>query len=104
MGWRAPRLRLIQYPTGLAGLVLEKPPEIRSMILCRFGWWNLWLVALPYALCLPDSVLSAYNAEQTDLPAIDLLGLHDQVVPPAYVEDVFAAHVDPRHSARRPHS
>ncbi len=85
-----------QATEGVAGLVLEKPPEIRSMILCRFGWWNLWLVALPYALCLPDSVLSAANAQQVELPAVYLLGLHDGVVPPAYVEDIFAAHAGPK--------
>jgi hypothetical protein len=33
-----------------AGLVLTNPPPLRNMILQRFGWWNLWLLATPVAL------------------------------------------------------
>src|SRR5207247_4591201 len=34
----------------VAGLILHNPPPLRQMILRRFGWWNLWLLAGPVAL------------------------------------------------------
>jgi len=37
-------------PAGIAGLILQNPPPLREMILRRFGWWNLWLLAGPVAL------------------------------------------------------
>src|ERR1700756_3266085 len=33
----------------VAGLILHNPPPLREMILRRFGWWNLWLLAGPVA-------------------------------------------------------
>ena len=37
-------------PADIAGLILHNPPPLREMILRRFGWWNLWLLAGPVAL------------------------------------------------------
>src|SRR5204862_6043367 len=37
----------------VTGLILHNPPPLRQMILRRFGWWNLWLLAGPVALQVP---------------------------------------------------
>ncbi len=33
----------------VAGLILHNPPPLRSLLLQRYGWWNLWLVGGPLA-------------------------------------------------------
>jgi pimeloyl-ACP methyl ester carboxylesterase len=54
------------------------------MILRRFGWWNLWLLAGPVALQIPKDLDSIVNAKAIRVPAIFLLSEKDEVVPPAY--------------------
>lgn len=79
------------------GLILEKPPNIRSMIVWRYGWWNLWLIAGPVALSLPESVVSDANAkETTGIPAVFILAEYDSIVPRAYALEVFDAYAGPR--------
>ena len=47
----------------VAGLILQNPPPLREMILRRFGWWNLWLLAGPIALQIPKDLDSIANAK-----------------------------------------
>jgi hypothetical protein len=80
-------------PSGIAGLILQNPPPLREMILRRFGWWNLWLLAGPVALQIPKDLNSIANAKATHAPAIFLLAEHDEVVAPRYhrlVVDAYA--------------
>lgn len=80
-------------PTGIAGLMLQNPPPLREMILRRFGWWNLWLLAGPVALQIPKDLDSISNAKAINAPAIFLLAEKDEVVPPHYhrfVVDAYA--------------
>jgi pimeloyl-ACP methyl ester carboxylesterase len=77
----------------VAGLILHNPPPLRQMILRRFGWWNLWLLAGPLALQIPKDLDSISNANRTHAPAIFLLAEKDEVVPPRYhqlVADAYA--------------
>jgi len=63
------------------------------MILRRFGWWNLWLLAGPVALQVPRDLDSIDNARRIHAPAIFLLAEKDEVVPPRYhrlVVDAYA--------------
>src|SRR4029077_217806 len=71
-----------QRPT--AGLILHNPPPLREMILRRFGWWNLWLLAGPIALQIPRELDSIENAKAIHAPAIFVLAEKDEVVPPRY--------------------
>jgi uncharacterized protein len=71
-------------PAGIAGLILQNPPPLREMILRRFGWWNLWLLAGPVALQIPKDLDSIANAKAIHAPAIFLLAEKDEVVPPRY--------------------
>src|SRR6266487_1787480 len=57
-------------PAGVAGLILHNPVPLREMILRRFGWWNLWLLAGPVALQIPTSLDSSANATPIRPPAI----------------------------------
>jgi uncharacterized protein len=78
---------------SVAGLILHNPVPLREMILRRFGWWNLWLLAGPVALQIPKDLDSILNAKAIHTPAIFLLAEEDEVVPPRYhklVVDVYA--------------
>jgi pimeloyl-ACP methyl ester carboxylesterase len=77
----------------VAGLILQNPPPLREMILRRFGWWNLWLLAGPVALQIPKDLDSIANAKAIHAPAIFLLAEKDEVVPSRYhrlVVDAYA--------------
>jgi uncharacterized protein len=77
----------------VVGLILQNPPPLREMILRRFGWWNLWLLAGPVALQIPRKLDSIENAKAIRAPAIFLLAEKDEVVPPRYhrlVVDAYA--------------
>jgi pimeloyl-ACP methyl ester carboxylesterase len=78
---------------GVSGLILQNPPPLRELILRRFGWWNLWLLAGPVALQIPKDLDSIANAKSINVPAIFLLAEKDEVVPPRYhrlVVDAYA--------------
>jgi pimeloyl-ACP methyl ester carboxylesterase len=80
-------------PAGISGLVLQNPPPLREMIVRRFGWWNLWLLAGPVALQIPKDLDSIANAKAIHAPAIFLLAEKDEVVPSRYhrlVVDAYA--------------
>ena len=53
----------------VVGLILQNPPPLREMILRRFGWWNLWLLAGPVALQIPKDLNSIRNAKAIRAPA-----------------------------------
>ena len=65
-------------------LILHNPPPLRQIILRRFGWWNLWLLAGPVALQIPRDLDSIDNARRIHAPAIFLLAEKDEVVAPRY--------------------
>ena len=52
----------------VAGLILHNPPPLREIILRRFGWWNLWLLAGPVALQIPKDLDSISNAKAIHAP------------------------------------
>jgi uncharacterized protein len=76
----------------VVGLILQNPPPLREMILRRFGWWNLWLLAGPVALQIPKDLDSIANAKAVHAPAIFLLAENDEVVPPHYHKLVVGAY------------
>ena len=69
---------------AVAGLILHNPVPLRQIILRRFGWWNLWLLAGSVALQIPRDLDSIANAKAIRAPAIFLLAEKDEVVPPRY--------------------
>ncbi len=85
-----------------AGVVLTNPPPLRNMILNRFGWWNLWLVAGPAALAVPAELNSLDTAPRCLMPAVFVLAGRDSVVPPKYQTKVFDAYAGDKRAVRVP--
>ncbi|HEY7116310.1 MAG TPA: alpha/beta hydrolase [Tepidisphaeraceae bacterium] len=79
-----------------AGLILQNPPAIRSLILSRFGWWNLWLLAGPIALQVPKELDSPTNAAHVTAPAIFVLANDDTFVIPGNQLKVVNAYAGPK--------
>jgi hypothetical protein len=70
------------------GVVLRNPPPLRSLILGRYGWWNLWIAAGIIALQVPSELDSLDNGARVRAPAVFVLSSNDQTVPPDYQQDV----------------
>ena len=80
-------------PGKIAGLILHNPVPLREIILRRFGWWNLWLLAGPVALQIPRDLDSIANARASRARAIFLLAERDEIVAPHFhrlVVDAYA--------------
>ena len=78
------------------GLILQNPPPLRQLILGRFGWWNLWLIAGPVAAGIPSELDSIRNARNSSMPAIFISADKDEVVPPQYQQQVMEAYAGPK--------
>jgi pimeloyl-ACP methyl ester carboxylesterase len=88
----------------VAGCVLWSPPPLRDMILKRFGWWNLWLVAGPVALQVPEALDSLRNARKVRAPAVFVVTGQDTVVPVKYQAKVSEAYAGEKRYVRLPDS
>ena len=80
----------------IAGLILHNPVPLREIILRRFGWWNLWLLAAPVALQIPQDLNSIANARASRAPAIFLLAEKDEIVAPRFHRLVVQAYAGER--------
>jgi len=80
------------HPTEIAGVILHNPVPLREIILRRFGWWNLWLLAGPIALQIPRDLDSIANAKASRAPAIFLLAEKDEIVAPRFQQLVVQAY------------
>ena len=88
----------------VAGCVLWSPPPLRQMILKRFGWWNLWLVAGPVAMGVPAELDSLRNARNSSVPALFVVTGQDTVVPLVYQTAVADAYRGEKKYVRLPES
>jgi pimeloyl-ACP methyl ester carboxylesterase len=73
-------------------LILHNPPPLPELILRRHGWWNLFLLALPVALDIPDALDSIENAGRATAPAVFISSEDDRVVPISYQERIMKAY------------
>jgi hypothetical protein len=80
----------------VAGLVLHNPPPLRQLILGHYGWWNLWLLAIPVSAQIPHDLDSVANAARCHAPAVFVLSGADHVVPPQYQRLVVDAYAGPK--------
>lgn len=79
------------------GLIIDRPPNLRRMILCQHGWWNAWLIALPVWFGVPDSADSQLNSRAiVDVPALFLLSSRDSAVKPAHQKSIAEAYGGPK--------
>ena len=80
----------------VAGLILQNPPPLRRLIVGKYGWWNLWLVAGPVALQVPKQLDAIENAKHVRAPAIFLMADNDTLVSPPYQKLVLDAYAGPK--------
>ena len=88
----------------VAGAVLWSPPPLRDMILKRFGWWNLWLLAGPVAIQVPGQLDSLRNARKVTAPAVFVATGNDTVVPLSYQAKVSDGYAGEKRFIRLPDS
>jgi pimeloyl-ACP methyl ester carboxylesterase len=65
----------------IAGLILDNPAPLRQVILDRYGWWNLWLLAWPASMQIPSRLDAIANASQSKVPAIMIHSEKDTSIP-----------------------
>jgi pimeloyl-ACP methyl ester carboxylesterase len=74
-----------------AGVIVQNPPPLKELILGRFGWWNLWLMATPVAIQVPDEMdlITVAPRVPPTIPTLFIQSLGDSYVPPTYQNDVI---------------
>ena len=92
----APALHIAAH-RPVAGLILHNPPALRQLILGRYGWWNLWLLAGPVAAQIPADLDCVANARAVHTPAIFLLAEQDEIVAPRFQKLVVDAYASEKH-------
>src|SRR5437667_14026 len=65
---------------------------LRQLIMGRYGWWNLWLVAGTVAWHVPAELDSLENARHISAPAVFILADQDDFVGPRYQRMVLEAY------------
>jgi predicted esterase len=80
----------------VAGLVLHSPTPLTTVILGRFGWWNLWIAASAVALQVPSELDAIPNARHCTVPAVFIITEEDRLVVPAAQRRVVHAYAGPR--------
>jgi len=80
----------------VAGVVCQNPPALRSMLLRQHGWYNLWLVAGPLAMAIPQELDSTTAAAKITAPGVFLMAQGDQTVAPANQKVVVEAYNGPK--------
>jgi hypothetical protein len=88
---------------GPAALILDRPPHIPGLVLGRFGWWNLWVLAGPVAASLPRAVHSRANGRRLEgTPALFMLASDDHLATPRNAGKVVSAYAGPKLTAHFP--
>ena len=80
----------------VVGLVLTNPPPLRQLILGRYGWWNLWILALPVSSGIPADLDNVANAAKVKCPAVIVTAQDDFTVPAGYQQKVIDAYAGPK--------
>ncbi len=65
----------------IAGVILDNPAPLRQVILNRYGWWNLWLLAWPASMQIPPQLDAIANASRSKVPAILIHSEKDTSIP-----------------------
>lgn len=86
----------------VAGMIIHNPPPLRQLIVGNYGWWNLWILALPVSMQIPDELDSVVNAGKTSAPCVFILSEADEVIPPQYHQLVVDAYSSPKRIIRMP--
>jgi pimeloyl-ACP methyl ester carboxylesterase len=88
----------------LDGVVLKNPVPLQDLVLRRFGWWNLWLGALPIALQIPHALNAMQTAARAKAPLVLVTSAGDTLVPPRFQHEIFARYAGPKRRVIMPHA
>lgn len=78
------------------GVFLHNPTALAQIVRGNYGWWNLWLLALPVSWRIPHALDSVANAARAKAPAFVVHAADDEIVPIAYQELVARAYAGPK--------
>lgn len=79
------------------GVMIYNPPLLRDMFL-RQGWWNLWAIAWPMSLAVPDDLNSAANAAATRAPGVLISSTLDNVAPFTFQQRIINEYGGPKNT------
>ena len=68
----------------------------KQLVLGRYGWWNLWLMALPVSWGIPSELDNLANAAKVTCPAVIVTAADDFTVPANYQQKVIDAYAGPK--------
>jgi len=77
---------------SFAGIIANNPPPIRDVVIRRYGWWNLWILAGLTAKGIPDDLDSIRNAKNAKVRAYFLISDHDLLIPLPFYQRVLDAY------------
>ena len=86
------------------GVVLKNPVPLQDLVLRRFGWWNLWLGALPIALQIPHALNAMQTAARSEAPLVLVTSAGDTLVPPRFQHEIFVRYAGPKRQVVVPHA
>lgn len=79
------------------GLIVEKPPSLRTLILGRNGWWNLWLIAAPVWWGIPRSADADRSAAAArPVPGLFIVATQDRTIRPGDQRKIAGAYRGPK--------
>jgi pimeloyl-ACP methyl ester carboxylesterase len=79
------------------GLLIEKPPSLRTIILGRNGWWNLWLIAGPVWWGVPASADADRSARAArSVPALFVVATEDRTIRPSDQRRIAERYAGPK--------
>lgn len=80
----------------VAAVVVQNPPPLRRIVLGRFGYWNLWLLAIPVAIQIPHALDPVTEGERATAPLAVITADEDELVWPRFQDAVYRAYGGPK--------
>jgi uncharacterized protein len=87
-----------------AGMILQSPPPLPRVIMQRYGWWNLWILAGTSVLQLPADLNALSTAPQIKAPALFILSGSDTLIPLHYQQLVVDAYAGDKQILLQPNA
>jgi uncharacterized protein len=80
----------------VAGAVFRNVPCLVHLFMWRFGWWNLWLAAIPTAAQIPREMSCGWSARLARAPGLFLMSERDEICPLRYQRSAFRRYAGPK--------
>jgi len=82
----------------VSAVIVQNPPPLRRLILSKFGWWNLGLVAGPVALSVPHDMNLPDTVSQVPatIPALFIQAMDDTYILPSWQNLIIDAYAGPK--------